>query len=267
MGTRILRGRGFTEADREGAPRVAVVSAAMADVLWPNTDAIGQCVRIEADTVPCTTVIGVAENIVQRDDQLTDGRRFHYYLPIEQYIPAGGNYLVIRVRGAPAQQAEVVRRTLQAEMPGQSYITVRPLIELVEGVRRSWRLGSTLFVAFGLLALVVAAVGLYGVIAYNVTQRMHELGVRVALGAGTSDILRLVVGQGARLALAGVALGCSLALLASRWLQPLLFDQSARDPVVYVAVGVVMIAVALIASLSPAMRAAGADPNSALRAE
>jgi ABC-type antimicrobial peptide transport system permease subunit len=118
-----------------------------------------------------------------------------------------------------------------------------------------------------MLALVVAAVGLYGVIAYNVTQRMHELGVRVALGAQSRDILGLVVGQGARFALAGAAVGSVLALVASKWVQPLLFEQSARDPIVYVAVGCLMLVVALAASASPARRAAGADPNAALRSE
>jgi len=105
------------------------------------------------------------------------------------------------------------------------------------------------------------------VIGYNVTQRMHELGVRVALGAQARDILGLVVGQGVRFALAGVALGTLLAYTTSRWLQPLLFQQSARDPVVYTAVGAVLVLVALAASGAPAVRASRADPNSALRSE
>jgi ABC-type antimicrobial peptide transport system permease subunit len=124
-----------------------------------------------------------------------------------------------------------------------------------------------MFSAFGVLALLVAAVGLYGVIGFNVTQRMHELGVRVALGAQRGDILRLVVGQAMRFALAGIVLGSLLAFSVGGWLQPLLFKQSARDPVVYAAVGVVLLFVALAASTIPAIRAARADPNTALRSE
>jgi ABC-type antimicrobial peptide transport system permease subunit len=128
-------------------------------------------------------------------------------------------------------------------------------------------LGTTMFVAFGVLALLVAAVGLYGVISYNVAQRRHELAVRIALGAQAHDVVRLVVGQGVRFALAGVAIGLGLALLAARWIQPLLFQQSARDPATYGVVAAILLAVALVASALPARRATRADPNSALRAD
>ena len=118
-----------------------------------------------------------------------------------------------------------------------------------------------------LLALVVAAVGLYGVISYNVAQRMHELGVRVALGAQPGNILRLVVTQGVQFALAGVGAGIVLALAASRWFQSSLFRQSAKDPIVYALVAVTLLIVAVAASTSPALRAAKADPNAALRSD
>jgi ABC-type antimicrobial peptide transport system permease subunit len=124
-----------------------------------------------------------------------------------------------------------------------------------------------MFVGFGLLALVVAAVGLYGVIAYDVGQRTQELGIRVALGAQASNIMGIVVGQGVRFALAGVVAGTAIALAAARWFQPLLFHQSARDPMVYSLVGAVLLAVAVAASAVPARRAAKADPNVALRAD
>ena len=152
-------------------------------------------------------------------------------------------------------------------MPGDGFVVVRPLQEVVDDRSRSWRLGATMFVAFGGLALVVAAVGLYGVISYNVAQRTHELGVRMALGARTRDALRLIVGQGVRVALAGVAAGLALALAAARWVQPLLFQQPANDPLLYALVGVVMLAVAIAASAIPALRAARADPNIALRSD
>ena len=136
----------------------------------------------------------------------------------------------IRTKGDPAVEAERVRKALQASCRASSYVTVRPLGDIVQNAQASWRLGATMFVAFAVLALVVAAVGLYGVIGYSVAQRMHELGVRVALGAQQRDILWLVVGQSVRFALAGTALGLVVALAQSRWIQPLLFHQSATDP-------------------------------------
>jgi putative ABC transport system permease protein len=263
FGTRILRGRPFTAQDRGGAAPVVVVSEAMARVLWPGKDALGQCIQV--DNMPCATVIGIAEDANQRS--LIDDARLHYYLPIAQFRPAEGFALLLRMRGDPAQQVESVRKALQAVMPGETYVTVRPMGEMVDRERRSWKVGATMFVAFGVLALLVAAVGLYGVITYNVAQRMHELGVRVALGAQSSDVVRLVVGQGVRFAVAGVLVGLALALFAARWIQPLLFQQSARDPATYGAVGAILLAVALVASAVPALRATRADPNTALRGD
>src|SRR6185437_4129293 len=193
-----------------------------------------------------------------------------YYLPFYQKSPDGGirNRLVLRMSGIDAaRRVDEVRRELQKVMPGESYVMVSPLADEVNTQRRSWRLGATMFVGFGVLALLVAAVGLYGVIAYNVGQRMQELGVRIALGAQSSNIVGLVVGQGIRFALAGVAAGTVVALAAARWLQPLLFHESARDPVVIVSVGLAMLVVALAASAIPAFRASKADPNTALRAD
>ncbi len=265
MGTRIVRGRPFTALDRAGTPLVGVVSESMARVLWPGRDALGQCMRVGADTMPCTTVIGIAEDAIQRS--LIDDKRFHYYLPIEQFRENEGFALLVRMTGDASRQVESVRRELQKLMPGQAYVTVRPLRELVDAQRRSWQFGATMFVAFGALALLVAAVGLYGVIAYNVAQRMHELGVRIALGAQAGDVIRLVVSQGLRFALTGIAVGATLAFFAGTWLQPLLFQQSARDPLVFGGVATLLLAVALLASLFPARKAAQADPNTALRTD
>ena len=265
MGTRIVRGRGFTNEDRATSPRVSVVSESMARTLWRNADPIGQCMRVGADTMPCTTVVGVAEDVAHVS--LADDAPNRYYLPIEQFRPAAGYAVMLRMRGEPAASAERVRAALQPVMPGQTYVTVRPLSEVVDGERRSWRVGATMFVAFGVVALVVAAVGLYGVVAYNVAQRMQELGVRVALGAQTRDVVRLVVGQGVRFAVAGVALGTALALLAARWVQPLLFAQSATDVRVFGTVGGVLVLVAIVASGLPARRATRVDPNTVLRAD
>ena len=263
MGTRILRGRPILAEDRAGAPNVAVVSESMARTLWPGQDALGECFRMREATAPCLTVVGIAEDMVQRD--LAGTQRLHYYVSIDQYTRTWGNGLVLRVRGDPATKAENIRKSLQRLMPGTSYVIAQPLSDIVADAQRSWRLGATMFVAFGVLALVVAAVGLYGVVGYNVTQRMHELGVRVALGAQRADVIGMVVTQGTRFALVGAAVGAALALVSGRWLQPLLFRQSATDPWVYGGVSAAMIVVALAASLIPAVRASRADPIAALR--
>jgi predicted permease len=265
MGTRILRGRGLTAEDRAGAPPVVVISEDMAKALWPGGNALGSCFRMRADTMPCMTVVGIAEDMVQRE--ITGTERFHYYVPIDQQTRTWGNWMVLRVRGDPAREAESIRAALQRVMPGTSYVTVRLLRDIVDDAQRSWRMGSTMFLAFGLLALIVAAVGLYGVISYNVAQRSHELGVRVALGAQSRDVVRLVVGQGARFATMGLGLGLLLAYLAARWVQPLLFQQSARDPAVYGVVAALLLTVALLSSALPAWRATRADPNTALRSD
>jgi putative ABC transport system permease protein len=265
MGTRILRGRALDAGDRMGAPDAAVVSESMARTLWPGREALGQCFRARADTVPCITVVGVAEDMVQRE--IVGSARLHYYLSLEQATRSLGNNMVVRVRGDASAQAETIRLALQRVLPANAYVTVRPLATLVNDAQRSWRLGATMFAAFGLLALVVAAVGLYGVIGYDVTQRMHELGVRVALGARRGHILRLVLGKGVRFVTAGVGIGVLAALYASRWVEPLLFRQRAVDPAVYAGVVALMLLVAIIASALPAARAAAADPATALRSD
>jgi ABC-type antimicrobial peptide transport system permease subunit len=220
--------------------------------------------RVGADTMPCTRVVGVAEDAVH--DALRD-QPFRYYLPVDQSPNEGSSLLVLRLRGRPAEMAEDVRQALQAVMPGQQYVTTQPMSDLLGAQRRSWRAGATMFVAFGVLALVVAAVGVYGVIAYDVGQRMHELGVRIALGARGMDVVRLVVARGVRLAIGGVALGSALAASSARWIEPLLFRQSATDPAVFGFVGALLVAVAVVACSAPAARAVRADPNTVLRAD
>jgi hypothetical protein len=267
MGTRILRGRPITAADNTDAAPVAVVSSGMAEALWPGQDAIGRCMRVGADTVQCTTVVGVSENIVQSNYQLGEQKRYHYYLSVDQIPPTGPRFLLASVAGSPAVEVERLRKALQAVMPGTSFVTVRPMESLLDGTYRTWRLGASMFLCFGLLALIVASVGLYGLIGYEVTQRMHELGVRVALGARRQDIVGLVVGRTMRLAVAGIVLGGAAAFFASRWLEPLLFRQSVTDGRIYGLVGATMLLVALVASAAPALRASQADPNSSLRTD
>jgi ABC-type lipoprotein release transport system permease subunit len=212
------------------------------------------------------TVIGIAEDAVQYS--ISDNERLLYYMPDE--APPSmrpGNRLLLRVVGDAPAQAERIRRALQAVMPSPAYVTVSTLENLVDRQRRSWRLGAEAFTGFGVLALLVAAVGLYAVIAYDVQQRTHELGVRVALGAQAWNIVRLVVDQAIGFAAAGVALGLVAALLLARWVQPLLFEESSRDPLIFGGVAFALGLVALIASAAPALRASQADPSTALRSE
>lgn len=264
MGTRLLRGRGMTEADVAGAPRAMVVSQAMAHVLWPGREALGQCVRIGEDTVPCTTVVGVAENV--KSQNLDEDPGFFYYLSASQFAPDQGG-LFVRTAMSGEAARDMIRRRLQDVMPGPSYITVTPLSEVFGNETRSWRLGATMFTVFGLLALALAAIGLYSVVAYNVAQRTHEMGVRVALGAEVRDLVRLVLREGLLLASVGVVLGGVVAAFAAPSLKSLLFQERPRDPVVLIGVGVTLLAVAALASLVPARRASRVDPMQALRSE
>jgi putative ABC transport system permease protein len=220
-------------------------------------------VRINADTVPCTTVVGVAEDT--RGGKLSEAE-LHYYLSTAQFQPSKGG-LFVRTRGPAADQADAIRRALQRAMPGASYVTVTPMSTILAPVVRSWKVGAVMFAVFGLLALVLAAIGLYSVIAYNVTQRTHEMGVRVALGAQARDVIGLVVREGLRIVVPGVVLGAIIALVAGRWVAPLLFDVSPKDPPVLASVALTLLGVAVMASWLPATRAARVDPNEALRAD
>ena len=264
MGTRIVRGRAFAPTDRAGAPLVTIVSESMARVLWPGRDAVGQCLRVGGDTGPCSTVVGIAEDI--RQSSLREERAYSYYLAIDQFQPQQASVMV-RARGNADALAETVRRRVQSLLPGDAFATTVPFRRIVDPQLLAWRSGATMFVVFGSLALVLAAIGLYSLLAYNVTQRTQELGVRLALGAQEADVLRLVIGEGMRLTIGGVVIGGMAALAASTQVQPLLFNQSARDPVVYGGVVLLLLLVAAAASVIPAIRASRLDANIALRAD
>ena len=263
-GTRILRGRGLSAEDRAGSQRVAVVSEALARTGWPGQDPLGKCLRMEADTMPCRTVVGVAEDI--KNGALGGPADPMVYFASAQEGENQGT-IFLRMRGDAALRADAVRRELQKAMPEPAYIVVTPLAQILTPVTRSWRLGATMFAVFGGLALVLAAIGLYSVVAYSVTQRTHEMGVRVALGARISDVVALIVSDGLRVVVVGIGIGLAVALSAGRWLAPLLFGVSPRDPLVFGAVAVMLVAVALAASWIPALRASRVDPATALRAD
>jgi putative ABC transport system permease protein len=264
VGTRILRGRAITAEDHAGAPGAMVVSAAMAARLWPSADAIGKCVKIGADTASCTYVVGVAEDV--KAQQLEGDPNYYYYLPISQFYPTSGG-IFVRTRGPAVKLADEVRRRLQPEMPGASYLTTTPFDEILGSRTRSWKLGANLFLAFGLLAFVLATLGVFSVIAYNAAQRTREFGVRLALGAEARDVAALMIGQGLRVTAAGLAIGAVVALCAGRFVKPLLFDESPKDPVVFAIVAGSLFIAAVLASLIPALRATRVDPVQALRSD
>jgi predicted permease len=267
MGTRILRGRGFDDGDAAGERPVLVVSESMGKTLWRGQDPLDKCMRIGIPpaTAPCRYVVGIAEDIHARGFGPQD-RDFYYYLPAAQWHQQEGG-LFVRAAGDPRSAIEPLRRRLQEEMPGSSYVTVARLGDLVDAQSRSWVMGATVFTAFGALALILAAVGLYSVIAYTVAQRRQELAVRLALGAVLGDIVRLVVGEGLGFALTGAAVGGAIALIAAPRIGPLLFNQSPRDPTVFGTVTGVLLLVGVLASLVPAVRGARVDPNAALKSE
>lgn len=263
MGTRIIRGRGIEAVDAAGAPGAVVVSNAMATLLWPSQDAVGQCLKINADR-ECRYVVGVAEDI--KSTKLSDDAGLYYYLAAAQFMPQNLG-LVVRTRGDASGETDAVRRALQQEMPGASYVTVTPFAEVINDETRSWRLGTTMFITYGVVALVLAAVGVFGVIAYDVEQRTHEVGVRVALGAAPADVVWLIVRKGVLTGALGLGIGGAAALAASERVAPLLFGVSAHDPLVYVLVAASLLVATFVASVVPARRATSVDPMVSLRSE
>ena len=265
MGTRILRGRGLRSDDTIGTPEVAVVSESMARTLWPGRDALGQCFRMRQLDSPCRTVVGVAEDMVQRE--IADGPRLHYYVPIDQYPRTFGNGLLLKARHDPHVVSEDVRVALQQVLPAGSYLVVQPLADIVVDQGASWRMGAAIMTGFGLLALAVAGVGLFGSISYDIAQRSREWAIRVALGADHRRIRSIVVGQSIRIVLYGIVPGLFAAAALGRWLQPLLYRTSAKDPIAFSLAAGLMITVAIVASTWPARRAARTDPNGVLRGD
>jgi predicted permease len=263
-GTRILRGRPILDADLTSSQRVAVVSAEMADKLWPRQDPLGKCLKVDADTVPCSTVVGVAEGIVRGG---FDGdEKLQFYVPIDQHFRGSGG-IYVRTRGDATRMTQTVRNELQKLVSVPQYVNARSLSGVLDPNLRQWSLGATMFTLFGALALILAAIGLYSVISYSVTQRTHEIGVRVALGARSRDVIRIILGEGMRLTIIGLAAGIVIALLAAPKAAPLLYHVEPRAPIVFGAVAMILLAVAMVATTVPALRATKVDPQEALRAE
>ncbi|MEP6495547.1 MAG: ABC transporter permease [bacterium] len=266
MGTRVVGGRAFTIGDRAGAAPVAIVNQTTATLWWPNENAIGKCIKIGGDSMPCSEIVGVVENT--RRQAIIEDPTVMVFTPLGQGPSWATPYtLFIRTRQAAPDVATSVAAQLRAAAPGVPYTSVRPFDDSINPQMRSWRLGATMFGLFAGVALLLAAVGLYGVMAYDVTQRTTEIGVRMALGARAVDIGRLVVWRGVRIAAVGGVIGVVLAIAAGSRVSSLLFQTSAYEPVAFLLAASVLCGVTLFATLVPALRATRVDPNTSLRAD
>ena len=264
MGIQILRGRAIEPADVGERRRVAVVNETMARRVWPGDEALGKCLRLGSDTTPCINVVGIAHDVHQED--LIEDTSLQYYVPLDaRFDRHVGRVLLMRTERDPRTLIGALRHELVALAPGLPYFEVRDYPSVFAPMLRSWRLGAILFAAFGALAAIVAGVGLYSVVSYATAQQRHELALRVALGARTADIIRVVVRGSALPCVAGVAIGLALAALVAGQLQPLLFRTSAHDVTVFTGVAFLLLLTGIAAMALPARRALQTDPLAALR--
>jgi ABC-type antimicrobial peptide transport system permease subunit len=251
----------------DGVSGQIVVNEAMAKLLWPRADALGQCIYVSQVISQCQRVVGVVETA--RRDKLIEEAAPQFYVPLGSPIKETwyGSTLIVRVSaGAAAIATREIRSELQRAFPAGEPV-IRAMTENLEPQYRPWRLGASLFFGFGMLALIVAVIGIYSSVSYSVSQRTHEFGVRVALGARVHDVLQLVVGEGVRVVALGVVIGIALALAAGRLIAALLFGIGPSDPGVILFVSAIVLIVAAFATLLPAWRAARVDPVTALRAD
>ena len=268
-GTRVVRGQDFPRGAGASMPQVVIVNEAMARAQWPGMDALGRCMRF-APAGPCYRVIGIVETAMF--DALLEDPQPQFYLPLDNPPDSVGprfGSLIVRTGGgvgerdlAMAQLRQTIRQMFPAGRP-----SIATLEQYLEPQYRPWRMGATLFTAFGILALIVAALGIYSTIAYMVAQRTHEFGVRTALGARTSHILRQVIGGSLRTVAIGIVAGIVLAIIGGRFVASLLYGVEPGDPVVMGVVAVALLLVAAVAALGPAWRAARVNPVTALRVE
>lgn len=267
LGTPILVGRAFTAEDRTGSPEVVIVNETMARETWPGENPLGKCLRARHPTAPCATVVGVARNTHEESLRRGDLPQAWYVLGQRVTESFDMRALFVRVRGDASEAVPLVRQTLQRMSPDLDAVSVSTVRSLLDPEIRPWRLGAAMFGLFGALALVVAALGMYSVVVYEVTQRRHEIGVRMAMGARASQVARLIVRDGTRPVLLGIALGSFGALAVAPLVAPMLYRTSPRDPAVYASVALVLVAAAVLAAFVPARRASRLDPVAALRDE
>lgn len=260
----LLRGRLLDEYDDDKAPQVAVINEAFARTYWPTENALGKRLRRDRANAPWITVVGVVSNV--RTESLADANVPQIYLSLYQTF---SHHLAIFVRGKLdlAAIAKVVREQVQAVDDGLPVYGAQRLEEIVSASLSQRRFSLQMVVLFALTALLLATIGIYGVISYVVAARTHEIGVRLALGAGRRDIVGMVLRQGLRLAVAGAVVGLVAALLVARLMAGLLYGVRPSDPVTFAAVALVLIGVGALACYLPARRAVKVDPMVALRCE
>jgi predicted permease len=262
-GIGLLQGRLLTEADREGSQPVAVINEAMARRVWPGEDAVGKGFRFHGETER-TVVAGVVRTATQF--LLGEDPQPVAYLPMAQHHADTATFYV-RTLGEPRGVLEAMRARMQALDPILPVQNVQTIIEVLGQALWAPRLGAILLGAFGALSLLLAALGVYGVLDYSVGQRRREIGVRIALGASRGDVLQMVMRYGAALAVVGLAIGIAGSLAATRYVSSLLFDMQGVDWLTLGAVSAVLLAIALLATWLPASRAAETDPLVTLREE
>jgi putative ABC transport system permease protein len=264
LGTPIVRGRGFTRQEAEQAePGVMVVNESMARKFWPNQDALGKAILTgDPGKFKRNVIVGIVADSHQltldvptRPQMFEPTRSFHQFS------------IVLRTAGDPKQLANALTAQVLSIDKDRPVTEIKPMSEIVTGTMSEQRFGTSLMIGFAVLALLLASVGLYGVLAYVVSQRTPEIGIRMALGAQRADVLRMVLRHGLVLALAGVAIGIALALAATRLMSSLLYGISARDPLTFLATAFILVTIAMIATYIPAWRATRVDPLVALRYE
>jgi macrolide transport system ATP-binding/permease protein len=259
IGIPIVAGREFTRNDDGNAPPVAIVNETMAGKYWPGKDAVGQRLKVKDKWME---IVGVAKNANYRT-KLEQPTPF-FYVPVRQNFFVQNGFL-IRTDQSAAAMMNALAREIHALDPNLAPLDAISLQEQVDGMSYTQRLAAALLAIFGGMALFLAAIGLYGVMSYSVSQSTRELGVRMALGARASDVLRLVISRGLRLTTAGIVIGAVAALMLTRLMSNLLYKVSPRDPVAFGSALIVLTAVALIACFLPARRATRIDPVQALR--
>jgi putative ABC transport system permease protein len=261
VGMRIVEGRGFMRGDGDD---VVVVDETMARAYWPGRSALGECLILDRPDAPCRQVVGVVED--QRSMRVVEEPTLQFFVPLEAglFPPQA-----VLMRIDPRRWSDVARIAREATYPRFSERTVRidRMSDALESQFRVWRVGAQLFVAFAVLALLITGVGVYGVMAYTVSQRTHEMGVRMALGANFADVVALVAADGLRVMGLGVVLGVGAALLVGRLLETFLYGVTPTDPASALAASGVLLLAGIAASLVPAWRAGSADPCEALRQE
>ena len=264
MGVRVAHGREFTSRDTAGAQRVVMINETLSRRLWPGEDAIGKRLRLGGASEPEAEVIGVARD--GKYATLGENARPYIYRPLLQSY-ASKMTLVVRTTGNPETLSAAVREQIHSLDPNLPVSQITTLADRVDFALFPARLGAALLGAFGLLALGLAATGIYGVIAYSVSQRTQEFGIRMALGADGADVRRLVLREGLKVVLIGVTAGLAISLAVARLIAGFLYGVGANDPLTFVGVASLLTAVALLACYLPARRATKVDPMVALRCE